>query len=86
MARELVHRIQNLRREAGLEISDRIMTFLHDPSGNLNELLKQNLNYIGQETLSLELNFGPPPDTAFQQDHTIDGIQVKLAVLKQSTL
>lgn len=56
VAREMVNRIQNIRKDAGLDLVDRIDVKIkkHD---SLNDAIKNNLNYICSETLanSLEL-------------------------------
>jgi isoleucyl-tRNA synthetase len=51
-ARELVHQIQNLRRDAGLAVDDRIVV-VHD--GSLEPLLKAHRAYIARETLAIEV-------------------------------
>jgi len=56
LARELVNRIQNLRKDKGLEVTDRInLSILDQP--NINKAVTNNLKYICAETLaeSLEL-------------------------------
>ncbi|SFR37726.1 Isoleucyl-tRNA synthetase [Robiginitalea myxolifaciens] len=56
IARELVNRIQNLRKESGLEVTDRIdIKFLKDDL--LERAVKSNLGYIKSETLTDELQF-----------------------------
>ncbi|MCB0044922.1 MAG: isoleucine--tRNA ligase [Caldilineaceae bacterium] len=59
MARELVRRIQQLRKDAGLAISDRIITYVIDADGDesalLQEMLTANGEYIRRETLSTRL-------------------------------
>jgi len=51
-ARELVHQIQNLRRDAGLAVDDRIVV-VHD--GSLEPLLKAHRAYIARETLAVDV-------------------------------
>ncbi|MCC6166280.1 MAG: isoleucine--tRNA ligase [Caldilineaceae bacterium] len=53
-ARELVRRIQQLRKDANLEISDRIVTYIAD-STLLHEVLAHFGTYVREETLSVEL-------------------------------
>jgi isoleucyl-tRNA synthetase len=53
-ARELVRRIQQLRKDANLEISDRIVTYLGD-SDLLHEVLAHFGGYVREETLSVDL-------------------------------
>ncbi|MBL4869354.1 MAG: isoleucine--tRNA ligase [Robiginitomaculum sp.] len=56
VARELVNRIQNLRKDSGLEVTDKIkLTVLN--SGNLQTAVLENEHYIMSETLTSELVF-----------------------------
>ncbi|MBH45011.1 MAG: isoleucine--tRNA ligase [Flavobacteriaceae bacterium] len=56
IARELVNRIQNIRKEGGLAVTDRIIiTFLADPS--LKEKINKNNVYIRSETLAENIEF-----------------------------
>ncbi len=57
LARELVNRVQNLRKDAGLEITDRIGVSLHADE-NIRRALEANLDYIRTETLAMEVNWG----------------------------
>jgi len=55
IARELVNRIQNLRKESGYNVTDRIvLKFQRDPW--LNRAVQSNTDYIKQETLADELS------------------------------
>ncbi|OUC08402.1 hypothetical protein RY27_09200, partial [Litorilinea aerophila] len=53
-ARELVRRIQQLRKDADLEISDRIVTYIAD-SDLIHEVLEHFGDYIREETLTVDL-------------------------------
>ncbi len=53
-ARELVRRIQQLRKDANLEISDRIVTYVLD-SDLVHEVLDHFGNYVREETLTVDL-------------------------------
>ena len=54
LSRELVNRVQNLRKDTGLEVTDRITLFI-----NANDALKgqlvENLDYIRTQTLAEEV-------------------------------
>ena len=56
VARELVNRIQNHRKDKGLEVTDRIDILLKSESG-LNKAISENKNYILNETLANTLKF-----------------------------
>ena len=53
-ARELVRRIQQLRKDANLEISDRIVTYIAD-SDLMHDVLAHFGDYVREETLSVDL-------------------------------
>tara|TARA_B100001059_G_scaffold100683_1_gene100365 strand:+ start:15414 stop:18815 length:3402 start_codon:yes stop_codon:yes gene_type:complete len=56
IARELVNRIQNIRKDTGLEVTDKIdISFLADD--DLKERIENNSAYIRSETLAEEIHF-----------------------------
>jgi len=56
IARELVNRIQNIRKDSGFEVTDRIKVYLKD-NATLQESVAANEAYIKSETLTDELIF-----------------------------
>jgi isoleucyl-tRNA synthetase len=54
IARELVNRIQNLRKEKGLEVTDRIRLFVKR-DGVVDQAIEANSSYIKNETLTRDL-------------------------------
>jgi isoleucyl-tRNA synthetase len=54
VARELINRIQNLRKDAGFEVTDKIILYL-TPHNSLNAALNNNLEYIKTETLTQKI-------------------------------
>jgi isoleucyl-tRNA synthetase len=67
LARDLVRRIQALRKEADFQLDDRIITY-YDTSGELAAVFDEWAGYIQAETLSVELSPGPVPDQAQRQE------------------
>ncbi len=66
IARELVNRIQNLRKESGLEVTDKIdVKFLKNEA--VEAAVLSNLQYIKSETLTADLEF---------QDELIEGTAI----------
>jgi isoleucyl-tRNA synthetase len=55
MAREFVNRIQNLRKESGLEVTDKIHLKILKHN-EINEAINKNKNYICSETLAGQLD------------------------------
>jgi isoleucyl-tRNA synthetase len=66
--RELVHQIQNLRKEAGFEIENTINTAIE--SGIKEDVLKKFKNYIMKETLSKSLS------SEFKEDMFVKEVKV----------
>jgi isoleucyl-tRNA synthetase len=56
-AREFVNRVQNMRKEAGLEVSDRIRIGVRGEEA-LVQAVQAHREYIAAETLALELRVG----------------------------
>ncbi len=54
LARELINRIQNLRKDSGLDVTDRILVKIKRNS-ELDNAIKNNLSYICSETLTNNL-------------------------------
>jgi isoleucyl-tRNA synthetase len=57
IARDLVNRIQNLRKEMGLEVQDKIKISIKDSVDLVSEALKTNKEYICIETQATSLDF-----------------------------
>ncbi|NOX59690.1 MAG: class I tRNA ligase family protein [Planctomycetes bacterium] len=55
LARDVVRNVQNLRKDAGLNIEDRISLSIVTEDANLREAITAFEGYIKQETLSVEL-------------------------------
>jgi len=82
LARDLVRRIQALRKEADFEIDDRIAVY-YTGSPEAEEVFEDEAEYIMAETLSVELVKGEAPEGSHAQDYLIDGVYVRLAVAKR---
>jgi isoleucyl-tRNA synthetase len=54
LAREVVNRIQNLRKDKGFEVTDKIVVKIQQNS-DLDNAIKNNLSYICSETLTSDL-------------------------------
>ncbi len=82
LARDLVRRVQTMRKEADFQLDDRIVTYYQaDPE--LEAVVEAWGDYIQAETLSVELVAGPAPgDATRQESFTLDGHSVVLGVRK----
>ncbi|MEJ6711171.1 MAG: isoleucine--tRNA ligase [Flavobacteriales bacterium] len=79
IARELVNRIQNLRKDSGFEVTDRIEVFLQADE-NIENAIKLNLEYIKIETLTDELHLVEQLDKGIEV--SFDAISSKLHIQK----
>ena len=78
IARELINRIQNLRKDTGLEVTDRIRILLQQQD-TLEKAVRANEAYIKAETLANEILFA---DTLQGEEVAFDDIVTKIAVEK----
>ena len=80
LARELVHRIQGLRRSANFEVTDHIETWYDGPD-ELAGVMRGNFSaYIREETLSDVVEAGPAPEGSKSETAKIEGQEIILAV------
>ncbi len=56
IARELVNRIQNIRKDLNFEVTDKISIEI-EKNENINKAINENFSYICSETLTESLNF-----------------------------
>ena len=62
LAREAVSRIQNLRKEAGLDVTDRI-DVRYEGTGAVTQALADHADYVRNETLALRLQRAPEAES-----------------------
>ena len=87
MARELIHHVQNLRREADFKLSDRIVTYIGVADGaeghaNVTAMLRTHSEAVAQETLSVRVEPSFAPDGAHQEVVDLNGLSVTLGVVR----
>ena len=79
IARELVNRIQNLRKESGFEVTDKIdLKILKD--GYIEKAIANNENYLKSETLTAELIYEERLDEG--TEIAFDDVNTKLFIQK----
>lgn len=81
LAREFVRRVQSLRKDANLEISDRIRLFV-TATPKLAQAVKNFKEYIFAETLTQELLEKDAPEKCAVLDDQFDGEKVRLGLEK----
>jgi isoleucyl-tRNA synthetase len=80
IARELVNRIQNFRKEAGFEVTDRINITI-STSPEISEAIEVNKNYIADEVLASAIHIGSIEGTEFLADIENEG-DTKVGLMK----
>ncbi|WNM19508.1 isoleucine--tRNA ligase [Flavobacterium capsici] len=75
IARELVNRIQNLRKDSGFEVTDKIKVKIQ-PFGDLVDAVRNNESYIKSETLTKDLVF----------EEKVDGFEIEFDEIKTKIL
>ena len=78
IAREVVNRIQNMRKEQGLNVGDRI-GILINAADSVKLAIEQNIDYICLETLSDSLAF---TDSAEGETVEFDDVKLSINILK----
>jgi len=82
MARELVNRIQNLRKEQGLAVQDKIEVTLAAENTFVEEAVQQHRAYICQEVQALQLGVVKEMTTGVPLD--LDGDAVHVSIQKHN--
>ena len=81
LAREFVRRAQDLRKSAELEVADRIRMFVVASEG-LKAAVEEHRDYVTSETLTVDLQFMPPPADAFTASDSFDGETLTVGLVK----
>jgi isoleucyl-tRNA synthetase len=83
VSRELVRRLQVMRRSAGLEISDHIIIYCQS-SDNIRNIIAQYTEYIKQETLATSIVYDNAAEDAFTEKHKLLSSEITLGIKKSS--
>jgi isoleucyl-tRNA synthetase len=83
LAREVVRRVQTLRKEAGLNLDDRIVTTFQ-AEGELAAAIAGWREFIAAETLSVELTAGSPQPGAHTAESKVDGRPLLVGISREA--
>ena len=81
VARELVNRIQNIRKEADFNVTDKIRVEI-EPIEGVSEALAEWADFIGQQTLAVEVKVAAEPQGEVVIDSDLDETPLKIAVTR----
>ena len=84
LARELVHHIQGVRRDADLSLTDRITIAVAAPGGLLADVIARHGDHIARETIADRIHAGTPPAAAHTADLSINGQTVRIGIVRIS--
>ncbi len=80
LAREFVNRVQNMRKDTGLEVTDRIKIYYRSTE-RLTKALSRLSGYVQQETLATELS-NTPPKALILAEAEINGESASIGIEK----
>ena len=79
IAREFINRIQNLRKESGFEVTDKITVLIEDHD-MIREAVETHAGYIGAQTLATEVKVSADLNGARAKEIEIDDLAVKVII------
>jgi isoleucyl-tRNA synthetase len=81
LAREFINRIQNLRKDSGFEVTDKVKITV-EKNDSLTAAIKNNFTYICDETLAVQLDFEAHEILNGSEIELIDNISTKVLIIK----
>tara|TARA_Y100000385_G_scaffold263267_1_gene295587 strand:- start:1024 stop:4407 length:3384 start_codon:yes stop_codon:yes gene_type:complete len=81
IARELINRVQNLRKDSGLEVTDKILLTL-DTNEVIQDAILSNKQYVCNEVLATDVQFGAVGSDALVTD-LVEAEDAKIDLVKQ---
>ena len=79
----MVHRLQTMRRSAGFDIADYIITY-YQGEAYIKQVVEAFAPYIKQETLSRQLVNEVPEEGIFTRSYRLGDFDILLGVEKRS--
>ncbi|MCJ7718270.1 MAG: DUF5915 domain-containing protein, partial [Anaerolineales bacterium] len=79
LAREIIRRIQDFRKQAGFDIADRI-SLVYKATETLQKALETHRDYIMEEVLAVEMKQGDPEKGMFCGDASFEGEEATLGL------
>ncbi|MEB3816897.1 MAG: isoleucine--tRNA ligase [Desulfurococcales archaeon] len=81
LAREVVRRIQFMRKEAGLSVTDYIEVWV-DCDDEMGRAIGEKEDYIKSETRAIRIHRGEPPSNAYSREWEVDGRRLRIGIVK----
>jgi len=83
LARDIVRRIQNQRKDAGFDIADQIQTY-YETGPKLTEVFVTHGDYIAAETLSIFIRKAKPSKGAHVANYKIEGESLRIGLIRKN--
>ena len=83
LAREIVNRVQNMRKEANFELTDRIEVYL-DGDDEVQASVDSMKEYVKSETLAEKISYGSAGESDFTKQWEIDGRNCTIAIQRNT--
>jgi isoleucyl-tRNA synthetase len=84
MAREVVRHVQELRKQSGLEMEDRITLYLVTESEPLRQAIEAHRDYIAEETLTTTWATAPLGEGAHKAVVKVEGKELTIELMRAS--
>lgn len=81
LARDFIRRVQQLRKDAGLEVADRIVLY-YQASPELATAIREMAETIAREVLAVDLVDAEPPAEAAQAEDAFEGESVRFGLTR----
>lgn len=80
LVREIAHRIQVLRKEAGFDVTDRIILSFEDNGSQLSEVMKKNRLEISSEVLATKMEEKITGSQEIEREFELNGDRLKVGL------
>src|SRR5262249_47624136 len=84
MARDVIRQVQQLRKDANLEMEDRIVLYLHTESAELRQAIEAHRDYIAGETLTVQWSAAPLGAGAATANGKVEGQALTIQLRKSA--
>ena len=81
-AREVISKLQTMRKEAGFEVTDRILVTVKTADEKLAAIVTENAETIKAGVLALDVALADAAEGAYTKDWSINGVDATLSVRK----
>ncbi len=81
VARELINRIQNLRKDSGFEVTDRIRVAIERKAA-VADAVERHADYIAQQTLAVEVATDDAPAGETVAECEVDDESLRIALTR----